>query len=42
MLLAQFFDRAICCCVEGYENAKLERLPITPASRRGLSVVTTS
>jgi len=41
-LLDQFFDQATCYCVEGYENAKLERLPTIPASRRGLSVATTS
>ena len=41
-LLDQFFDRAICYCVEGYENAKLERLPTIPASRRGMPAATTS
>ena len=42
-LLDQFFDRATCYCVEGYENAKLEQVPSTiPASRRGLPASTTS
>ena len=41
-LLDQFFDRAICYCVEGYENAKLQRLPSIPASRPGRSLARTS
>jgi len=41
-LLDQFFDRAVCYCVEGYENATLERVPTIPASRRGVPAATTS
>jgi hypothetical protein len=40
-LLDQFFDRAICYCVEGYEDAKLERVTALPASRRSLPAATT-
>ena len=40
-LLDQFFDRATCYCVEGYENAKPEQVP-TIASRRGLPATTIS
>jgi hypothetical protein len=41
-LLDQFFDRAICYCVEGYETAKLESVATIPASRRGMPAATTS
>ena len=39
-LLDQFFDRAICYCVEGYEDAKLERLTALPVSRRSMPAAT--
>lgn len=32
-LLDQFFDRAMCFCVEGYEQAKLEGLGAPPSAR---------
>jgi hypothetical protein len=39
-LLDQFFDRAICYCVEGYEESKLNGL--LPESRRGMPATTAS
>lgn len=32
-LLDQFFDRAMCFCVEGYEQAKLEMMAAPPVAR---------
>jgi len=41
-LLDQFFDRAICYCVEGYEKSKLERASTLPESRRGMPAASVS
>jgi hypothetical protein len=41
-LLDQFFDRAICYCVEGYERAKLEGVNSIHASRDGLPIAHTA
>lgn len=35
-LLDQFFDRAICYCAEGYEQAKLKNIGTVSASCRGI------
>ena len=39
-LLDQFFDRAICYCVEGYENARPEHLSAVRAARRSMPAAT--
>lgn len=43
-LLNQFFDRAICYCVEGYEKAKLEASgsSVPPLSKRSVPAATAS
>ena len=41
-LLDQFFDRAICYCAEGYEQAKLTTLGALPTSERKLRAVNPS
>ncbi|HZR63982.1 MAG TPA: hypothetical protein VFA85_02485 [Terriglobales bacterium] len=39
-LLDQFFDRAICYCTEGYEQAKAENLAAVRAPHRGARATT--
>jgi hypothetical protein len=41
-LLDQFFDRAICYCAEGYEQAKLENVGTISASGRGIPAASAS